>query len=361
MVGAAWVDPDHRLAHPADLHAPGWHAGCQPVRARSEGTGDVSAGIGSSSPGACDSAVRFWAAPRAGRWVWRWLGGVILLVAGCSGSGSLEEPPPEPEGPPDGVALCHTTDGSAFVLQYARAEEVPAHLQHGDGIPTGAVPGQADYVFDAACAVVADTDAGPCPAGMAHVEGFCIDRWEAHLADQSPFAVPTAGVARTAPEVIPQGYISADVAERTCRAAGKRLCTSAEWLRACQGPSGTTYPYGDTYLPGACNEGRAVHPVVELFGEDADWSARQMNDPRLNQLPDGLAPTGTHPVCMSAEGVFDLHGNLHEWVADAGGTFRGGFYVDARINGAGCLYRTTAHGRAYHDYSTGFRCCADVQ
>ena len=35
------------------------------------------------------------------------------------------------------------------------------------------------------------------------------------------------------------------------------------------------------------------------------------------------------------------------------------FYVDAVRNGPGCLYTTTAHALPYHDYSTGFRCCAD--
>ena len=52
-------------------------------------------------------------------------------------------------------------------------------------------------------------------------------------------------------------------------------------------------------------------------------------------------------------------GNLHEWVMSARPTFRGGYYLDTHLNGDGCAYRTTAHGAAYHDYSTGFRCCAD--
>jgi formylglycine-generating enzyme required for sulfatase activity len=199
-----------------------------------------------------------------------------------------------------------------------------------------------------------------CPTGMVEIEDYCIDRWEAHLVDKSPFQVPQSGEAATDRDVVPQGYISADVAEAACRQAGKRLCTSTEWLRACQGPEGTTFPYGNTYDENACNEGREVHPIVELFGNDADWSAAQMNDPRVNQLPNSLDPTGSNPECVTSEGVFDMHGNLHEWVADPEGTFRGGFYVDARINGRGCLYRTTAHSRSYHDYSTGFRCCADL-
>lgn len=198
-----------------------------------------------------------------------------------------------------------------------------------------------------------------CQEGMVLIEGFCVDKWEAHLDGRSPYEVPSGGTAATLEGVIPQGYISGDVADAACRAAGKRLCTSSEWLRACRGPTGTVYPYGNDYRPGACNEGRAEHPVIELFGSTVDWSSTQMNDPRLNQLPNSLDSTGANPECVTAEGVFDMHGNLHEWVADAGGTFRGGFYVDAKINGEGCLYRTTAHSRSYHDYSTGFRCCAD--
>ena len=30
------------------------------------------------------------------------------------------------------------------------------------------------------------------------------------------------------------------------------------------------------------------------------------------------------------------------------------------INGEGCLYTTTAHNMSHWDYSTGFRCCADL-
>ncbi|MCB9676287.1 MAG: SUMF1/EgtB/PvdO family nonheme iron enzyme [Alphaproteobacteria bacterium] len=205
-----------------------------------------------------------------------------------------------------------------------------------------------------------DTADGPCPADMVSIEDWCIDRYEAHLAGQSPFEVPSSGVAQNAAGAIPQGYISGIVAEAACEAAGKRLCTATEWRRACQGPSGTLYPYGNTYDPEACNVGRTPHPVVELFGSNADWSGTQMNDPGLNQLPDSLAPSGDNPGCVTAEGVYDMHGNLHEWVADSAGTFQGGFYVDASINGEGCTYRTTRHTYGYHDYSTGFRCCADA-
>jgi sulfatase modifying factor 1 len=63
--------------------------------------------------------------------------------------------------------------------------------------------------------------------------------------------------------------------------------------------------------------------------------------------------------------LYDMSGNVHEWVDHINlpketGTFKGGFFVDAKINGEGCLYKTIAHSPKYHDYSIGFRCCADA-
>ena len=132
-----------------------------------------------------------------------------------------------------------------------------------------------------------------------------------------------------------------------------------EWLRACQGPLGTTYPYGDELEPGTCNDARPQHPAVEYFMTTEDWIWSELGHPCLNQLADGLAPTGDFPGCEAAEGAFDLMGNLHEWTANPAGTFRGGFYVDTELNGPGCLYATTAHDVSHWDYSTGFRCCGD--
>ncbi len=89
-----------------------------------------------------------------------------------------------------------------------------------------------------------------------------------------------------------------------------------------------------------------------------------MNDPRLNQLPLGLARTGEFRRCSNRFGVHDMVGNVHEWIEAHHGTlgvFRGGFYADAHQNGDGCGYTTRAHSPNYHDYSTGFRCCADAR
>ncbi len=84
-----------------------------------------------------------------------------------------------------------------------------------------------------------------------------------------------------------------------------------------------------------------------------------MQHPLLNTFPGTLAKTGAFDRCTNDYGVYDMVGNLHEWTLDPEPSFRGGYYRDDTTNAPGCRYRTTAHGAAYSDYSTGFRCCAD--
>lgn len=207
--------------------------------------------------------------------------------------------------------------------------------------------------------IPAETASGSCPAGMALVETACVDKYEASL--EGGKAVSRAGVK-------PRGYISGDQAAGACAQAGKRLCTMKEWVKACQGPQKTQYPYGASYEPGACNEfdhknhAGHVSAMHRLFGPNASFDYKTMNDPRLDEMPDTVAPSGSFSKCANGYGVYDMVGNLHEWVSDkagAKGVFKGGYFEDTHLNGDGCRYTTTAHEPSYHDYSTGFRCCAD--
>jgi len=216
-----------------------------------------------------------------------------------------------------------------------------------------------------------------CPDEMVPVRGYCIDRYEAYVVElddqdrehpHSPYtSVDGLRVrAKVAAGVVPQGYISQVQAESACRNAGKRLCTAAEFSLACRGPDPkASYPYGGKQRkPGKCNEGKGS-AVSVIFGAAANYGSSQLNDPRLNQWPGGLAKTGAYAESESPFGVFDLVGNLHEWSAEVNanghGNFRGGFYGDAEVNGSGCDYVTKAHSSNYHDYSTGFRCCRDAR
>jgi len=226
----------------------------------------------------------------------------------------------------------------------------------------------------------ADLARAPCPEEMALVPlsggAVCVDRYEAAVVQVLPaggekpwpFDRPVDGVTVRAivkAGIKPQAYISGAQAGAACQLANKRLCTEKEWLAACQGSQSFTYPYGNTYTKGACNEGRPTHPVNDCFGPGSGvFTYANMNDPCCVNLPNSLAVGGAFPSCRSEAGIYDLHGNLHEWIdattMSGNGIFKGGFFVDAKINGPGCTYRTTAHAKTYHDYSTGFRCCADV-
>ncbi len=235
-----------------------------------------------------------------------------------------------------------------------------------------------------------------CPPEMVKIARYCVDRHEAHLVTVAEDGATTALAhylhpdstarfeARSAPDVFPQGYISRDESTLACKNAGKRLCSRAEWTRACKGSKGFHFPYGGRAKAGACNSGKA-HLLTRLFGSDARrWKYDEcFNNPKLDQEPGFLAKTGEHASC-EAGGVFDMVGNLHEWVKDivdddieellerdqvtrrkqphrrGNGIFMGGFFSTTDELGPGCTYVTIAHEPSYHDYSTGFRCCKDL-
>ncbi len=246
--------------------------------------------------------------------------------------------------------------------------------------------------------------AAACPAEMARVGSFCIDRWEVHTVDKttrkvlSPYYPPEprllrfvysfwsaelfqvgslrarslalppvpahqkadfSAMAVSAPGVLPQGYMTYYAAKRACESAGKRLCTEEEWVRACRGSRGTKHPYGPNYRDGACNIFRNIHPAFELHGNSSVGHL----DPRLHLVfEDGtrplLARTGEMDECVSKTSngtIYDMVGNLDEWIADPDGTFLGGFY--SRSTRAGCEAKIEGHSAAYTDYSLGTRCC----
>jgi len=232
-----------------------------------------------------------------------------------------------------------------------------------------------------------------CPPEMIAAGAVCIDRYEAHLVVRrddgslSPHpahARPSGAtfLARSAPGVRPQSYISRVEAALACENAGKRLCSASEWYFACSGPDKHAYPYGERFESGRCNTGKP-HLLSIRHGKDPrGWKYDEhFNDPLLCQAPGFLALTGERSGCVSAEGAYDLVGNLHEWVSDrvdltladkvpltdgirkrlrsntGKGVFMGGFFSTTSEHGQGCAFVTAAHEPGYHDYSTGFRCC----
>jgi hypothetical protein len=244
-----------------------------------------------------------------------------------------------------------------------------------------------------------------CPADMIDVAGrFCIDRFEGRLFGGEPLRAlspfyspsqrhtdrawsvwntrrlrvgdlharasllparpppqPHKTLARSLRGVLPSGYLTSYAAEKSCQAVGKRLCEHSEWRTACRGEDDTKFPYGDEYRHGTCNVFREVHPAGALHGNSSIGHL----DPRLHLVRDRsgtlLRPTGSLAACASRWGqdaVYDMVGNLDEWVDQKSGAFAGGFY--ARASRSGCESIIAVHPRRYFDYSLGTRCCRAV-
>ena len=244
-----------------------------------------------------------------------------------------------------------------------------------------------------------------CPADMVRVAGrFCVDRFEGSLADTETGELVSADVAATSSfaeaaisewatrrervgdlfaravplpyvdtrtfgralsplalnrfGIRPSGYVTGLVASKACTAAGKRLCSLDEWRTACRGEKDTLFPYGADYVDGTCNVNREAHPAAILHNH----SSLGHLDPRLNYATSNGVPlaetTGARPGCASHWGddaIYDMVGNLDEWVDEGNGAFAGGFYSRGTKSGCGALVDN--HPQSYLDYSTGVRCC----
>jgi formylglycine-generating enzyme required for sulfatase activity len=182
---------------------------------------------------------------------------------------------------------------------------------------------------------------------MAALPGFCMDRYEApNQPGGSPLAMQSAldGIA-------------------WCSARGKRLCTEAEWVRACEGPSNWPYPYGTTYHRGTCNDDKTwIAPDWTVL---ATWpsAAAMAEAERLYQAD----PSGSRTGCVSDEGVYDLTGNVAEWVTrsfqhanDYDQVMKGCYWAGCYGGSPpSCSFTNPAHPGAFRSYEAGFRCCQD--
>ena len=148
-----------------------------------------------------------------------------------------------------------------------------------------------------------------CPLNMALVPnsegGFCIDIYEASVGEDCQFNTPqnqnetrlnledSSCVAESNPNKKPWTNIARHQAELACAQAGKRLPSNEEWYKASLG----TPDSSGNVSRGDCN---------------IDSSGTPLN-------------TGARSLCRSSIGVFDMVGNVWEWVDETviSGNFNG--------------------------------------
>lgn len=242
-----------------------------------------------------------------------------------------------------------------------------------------------------------------CPPGMRMIEAsYCIDTYE--FPDKKG--------------QMPEANITWDQAVQQCSAAGKRLCTGAEWELACAGPNCYLRGVPDDYSAETCNLGMGRYadvaakpsgwrpegtgeeeplPVVEpkpgakskTGKSSANGKKAATDEPDAPQPPapgDGNTPITAHaaasagatpiaappPIvlpdtptpyaCDSPYGVADMIGNLQEWTSDS---YKSNSIRIIHIGGHVSQMEPACEATNWYNTSTtlpelGFRCCVTL-
>lgn len=200
------------------------------------------------------------------------------------------------------------------------------------------------------------------PAHVVYIAGFWIDIYEITNLDFKNFVDQTGN---SAPDHWKEGKVTEDKtkhpvvfvswndANNYCKWTGKRLPRELEWEKAARGTDARVYPWGNK------------------------WDMYKSNNPlrKLNHTQ----PVGTYEKGKSPYGLYDMSGNVWEWVDDHyyahpgsdyispefGTKYRllkGGSYWDC--SSYGCGISAPTYNRAFFEppvksKSYGFRCAKD--
>ncbi len=133
---------------------------------------------------------------------------------------------------------------------------------------------------------------------------------------------------------LPAAGVTWPDADAYCRWKHKRLPSEAEWEKAARGTEGLEFPWGNTWNPDVINS-----------GDNTQWE-------------DGIAPVGTYPNSKSPYGVYDLAGNVWEWVADDYQAYPGNKTPNADFGGGKKVLRGGGGGIGHYAISQFFRAAA---
>jgi len=206
------------------------------------------------------------------------------------------------------------------------------------------------------------------PRRKIYLNAFAIDKYEVSNAHYMKFLdetlhKPPLNVFAERPLKEEEGIADLPVVQVTwhdavdyCFWAGKRLPTEAEWEKAARGTDGRLFPWGDE------------SPTAQRANFERDWEGKK-TFVEVTGLPEG----------QSSFGLFNLSGNVREWVQDwydaeyysnspdknpkgpengilkvlRGGSWRS-FDTDLRATSRG------KGGFALKTHGIGFRCARDI-
>jgi formylglycine-generating enzyme required for sulfatase activity len=185
-----------------------------------------------------------------------------------------------------------------------------------------------------------------CPDGMALIDRdglyFCIDRFEW----PNQFGV------------LPPGALTAYEAEGLCQSVRKRLCDIEEWQDACFGGDyHNLYSYGPTHQD-YCND-HATGYIQPRWGLMYPlWSWKLYARTLYRGFPEGSAP-----FCYNRDFLYEMIGNMREWVKNPAGIggygIAGGYWFGTMQGPPTCLSNITNHSPGFASYEFSVRCCAN--
>ncbi len=260
------------------------------------------------------------------------------------------------------------TDEAPVAIQTDKAEVTAAPTIEGDMvlIPAG------EFSMGSQ-----DGDPDEAPVHTVSLDAFYIDMYEVtNLQYQACMDVggcpsQTTEYSRTHPNYFsnpefanyPVIHVSWDMANAYCQWVGGRLPTEAEWEKAARGTDGLIYPWGNGFGDTLVNFCDKNCPFGWAFGQADDGYA-------------DTAPVDAFPEGVSPYGVFNLSGNVSEWVQDEYNSYPGGDPALSADYGTGLrVYRGGAWTDNYLDVravnrmfitpgmvadNLGIRCVKDV-
>jgi len=220
---------------------------------------------------------------------------LVLLLTACA-----------PAGPVPAVTLTATSFPEGVTQRPGTSEIFDSKGVRMVLVPEGEFSMGSDYEYD-----------GAKPVHIVYLDAFYIDKYEVTNAlyaacvsagtCQPPYATSSfAGVPYYGnPEFDnhPVSFVNWEQAKTYCEWRGARLPTEAEWEKAARGTDERVYPWGN-----------------DFDGTFVNFCDKNCSFPAAHQdYDDGYAetaPVDSYPDGQSPYGVYNMAGNVWEWVAD---------------------------------------------